>query len=100
MAVLRARFRGGAAGCGGGGVVVALALAPVASAALAVEASAKNGDDGKDVLGELELGGGGGGGVTVVCVHDDLRTVPAENVLEEIECEPAEPVFVGNVHRS
>ena len=98
MAVLRARFRGGAAGCGGGGGV-ALALAPVASAALAVEASAKNGDDGKDVLGELELGGGGGG-VTVVCVHDDLRTVPAENVLEEIECKPAEPVFVGNVHRS
>lgn len=88
LVVLRARFRGG---------VVALALAPVAGAALAVEASAKNGDDGKHVLGELELGGGGGG-VAVVCVHDDFRTVPAENVLEEIECEPAEPVFVGNVH--
>ena len=98
MAVLRARFRGGAAGGGGG---VALALAPVAGAALAVETSAKNGDDGKDVLRELELGGGGsGGGVAVVCVHDDLRTVPVENVLEQIECEPTEPVFVGNVHRS
>jgi len=93
LVVFRARFRGTGAVDG----AVALALAPVAGAALAVEASAKNGDDGKHVLGELEFGGGGGG-VAVVCVHDDLRTVPAENVLEEIECEPTEPVFVGNVH--
>jgi hypothetical protein len=92
--VLRARLRGCAT------VFAALALGaapPVAAAPPAVEASAKNGDDGKHVLGELELGRGGGG-VTTVCVHDDLRTVSAEHVLEEIECEPTEPVLVGNVH--
>lgn len=93
---VRWRFRG----AGGAAVASALALvaAAVAGAALAVEASAKNGDDGKYVLGELELGRSGG--VIRVCVHDDLRTVLGENKLDEIECEPAEPVFVGNVHRS
>lgn len=78
-----ARFRGAAALAAAGG-------------ALAVEASAENSDDGKDVLDEL----GFGGGVRVVLVHDDFRSVLVENELDEIECEPTEPVSVGNKHVS
>ena len=91
---VRWRFRG----AGVSALALVAVAATVAGAALAVEASAKNGDDGKHVFGELELGRSGG--VIRVCVHDDLRTVLGENELDEIECEPAKPVFVGNVHRS
>ena len=85
---LRARLRG----C----VVALVAPVLVAGAAPAVaEASDKNSAD--DKLGELELGGGG---VVAVCVHDDLRAVPVEQVLERIECEPTVPVFVGSMHWS
>jgi hypothetical protein len=80
-------------GFGGG------SLPPSAGGAPAVDASAKNSDDGKDVLDELGLGGRGGGSIRV-CVHCDDRSVLTEHVLAKIECEPTEPVTVGNVHRA
>ena len=72
-----------------------LSLATLA-ASLAVETSAKNGDDGKQVLCELLLGGG----MFILCVHNDRRTMRRENVLDEIVCEAAKSVFVGNMHVS
>ena len=90
------RFRGLTAGdFEGFDGVIALALAPC-GAAFPVEASPKNSDDGKYVFGKLVLGGDGG--VDIVCFHDDFCTTSLENVLDEIECEPAEPVSIGNVH--
>ena len=89
------RFRGLAAGFFEGADGVALALSSD-GAALPVEASPKNSDDCKHVFGELMLGRGGG--AEIVCFHDDFCTTVLENALDEIECEPAEPVSIGNVH--
>jgi len=92
------RFRSssaGGVGVGTAGVAAFLGrlLATAAAAPLAVEASAENGDDREDVVGELLLGG-----VCVVCVHDDRRAVLPEYELDKLVCEAAEAVSVGNVH--
>ena len=68
-------------------------LATAATAPLPVEASAENGDDREDVVGEVLFGG-----VFVVCVHDDRRVVLFEHELDKIVCKAAEAVLVGNVH--
>ena len=70
--------------------------AATAGAPRAVEARAKNGDDSENVLGKLRVGGGR----QVTCLHVDRGAVLTEYVLEQIECEAAKAVSVGNAHVS
>lgn len=65
------------------------------AASLAVHACAKNGDDREHVLGKLALGG-----QRLVCFHCDRCTMMLEYSLEEIVCEAAKSVSVGNMHVS
>jgi len=90
----------GSIGVGVAGLVADLAffLLPggsVAAAAFPVEASAENGDDREDVVGEFALWSGG---VLVVFVHDDICSVLFKYELDKLVPETAEAVFVGNVH--
>ena len=72
----------------------ALAL-PSALGAGPVKACAKDRDDREHVVGELSLRG-----VSVVCIHDDFCAVSFEKPFDEIECEAAQSVSVGNAHDS
>jgi len=56
----------------------------------------KDGNDGDHVVCELGLWTG----VIIVFIHDDLHSDPRKKVLDEIVCEAAESVFVGNAHLS
>jgi hypothetical protein len=58
--------------------------------------SAENGDDSENVLCKLRLGGGW----KVTCLHVDLCAMLEEYILEQIECEAAKAVSVGNTHES
>jgi hypothetical protein len=61
-----------------------------------METSPKNGDDSENVLCKFRLGGGW----KVTCFHVDLGAVLEEYILEQIECEAAKTVSVGNTHES
>ena len=68
-------------------VFLTLPLAPGA-----VKARAKDRDD---VSGKFSPWG-----VSVVCFHDDFCVVLLEQLLEQIVCDTAESVLVGNRHDS
>ena len=61
-----------------------------------METSAENGDDSENVLCKFRLGGGW----KVTCLHVDLGSVLDEYILEQIECEAAKAISVGNTHES
>jgi hypothetical protein len=61
-----------------------------------VETSAENGDDRDNVLCKFRLSGGW----NVTCLHVDLDAMLEEYKLEQIECEAAKAVSVGNTHES
>ena len=82
----------GTGGAGAPSLPFALLFA-TGAATFFVEASAKNGDDRHDVVGEVFFSD-----VCVVCFHDDFCTVCFEYELDKIEAESAEAIFVGNAH--
>ena len=59
-----------------------------------MKTSPENGDDSENVLCKLTVGGGR----KVSCLHAQLGAVCVEYVLEQIECEAAKAVSVGNTH--
>jgi hypothetical protein len=61
-----------------------------------VETSPENGDDSENVLCKFRLGGGW----KVTCLHVDLGAMLEEYIFEQIECEAAKAVSVGNTHES
>ena len=61
-----------------------------------VETSPKNSDDSENDLCKFRLGGGW----KVTCFHVDLGAVLEEYKLEQIKCEAAKTVSVGNTHES
>ena len=61
-----------------------------------MKTSPKNGDDRENILCKFRLGGGW----KVTCFHVDLGAVLEEYIFEQIECEAAKTVSVGNTHES
>lgn len=97
VASTRARFGGGA---------------PAAAAAPAVNSRAKDGDNADEVgigrptnwIGGPGIGEFGGivdtGGRRIVCVHNEVGSAVVTNELEQIVCDAAQAVTVGNVNRA
>jgi len=61
-----------------------------------MKTSPENGDDSENVLCKFRLGGGW----KVTCLHGHAGAVDTEYMLEQIECEAAKAVTVGNTHDS
>jgi hypothetical protein len=69
---------------------------PPPASASPVKTSPENGDDSENVLCKFRLGGGW----KVTCLHGHPSAMDLKYMLEQIECEAAKTVSVGNTHDS